>query len=54
VKLPRGYVVTIEGTFRDIATARVDSARYVDFLHIGRFEDRWRIVNVLWAPKERG
>src|SRR5438874_480710 len=40
MQLPRGYEVTIEDTFRNIATARVDSARYVDFLHIARFEDR--------------
>jgi len=32
----------------------VDSARYVDFLHIARFEDRWRIVSVLWEPLVRG
>jgi|SRR5689334_2735100 hypothetical protein len=52
--LPRGYTVTIEHAFRDIASARVDSARYVDFLHIARFEDRWRIVNVLWQLREPG
>jgi hypothetical protein len=51
--LPRGYEVTIEQAFRNIASARVDSARYVDFLHIARFEDRWRIVSVLWEPQER-
>lgn len=54
MKLPRDYQVTIEDAFRNIATARVDSARYVDFLHIARFEDRWRIVNVLWEPLKRG
>ena len=53
MQLPRGYEVTIEDTFRNIATARVDSARYVDYLHIARFEDRWRIVSVLWEPQER-
>lgn len=52
-KLPRGYEVTIEDAFRNIATARVDSARYVDFLHIARFADRWRIVSVMWEPQER-
>jgi hypothetical protein len=52
--LPRDYEVTIGYAFRNIATATVDSARYVDFLHIARFEDRWRIVSVLWEPKVRG
>jgi putative lumazine-binding protein len=51
--LPRDFEVTIENAFRNIATARLDSARYVDFLHIARFEGRWRIVNVLWEPKVR-
>lgn len=52
-KLPRGYEVTILGAFRNVATARVESAGYVDYLHIGRFADRWRIVNVLWEPLTR-
>jgi hypothetical protein len=52
-KLPREYTVTILDVFRNVATAKVDSARYVDYLHIGRFEDRWRIVNVLWEPLTR-
>jgi len=54
MKLPRDNEVTIEDAFRNIATARVNSARYVDYLHIARFEDRWRIVSVLWEPRERG
>jgi hypothetical protein len=53
-QLPREYEVTIGDAFRNIATARVDSARYVDYLQIARFADRWRIVNVLWEPLERG
>src|SRR6266545_7812755 len=39
--IPPGYDVAIQDAFRNVATARVDSARYVDYLHIGRFEDRW-------------
>jgi hypothetical protein len=53
-KLPRGYEVTILDAFRNVATARVNSAAYVDYLHIGRFEDRWRILNVLWEPLTQG
>jgi hypothetical protein len=51
--LSRDYEVSIEDAFRNIAMARVDSAGYVDYLHIGRFDDRWRIVNVLWEPQTR-
>ena len=50
--LPRGSTVTIENAFDGIATARVDSARYVDFLHLARFEDGWRILNVLWQRRD--
>jgi hypothetical protein len=53
VDLPREYQVTVENAFRNIATARVDSAPYIDLLHIVRLEDRWRIVSVLWEPRER-
>ena len=52
--LARDYEVTILEVFRNVAMAKVDSAGYVDYLHIGRFEDRWRIVNVLWEPRTRG
>jgi len=51
--LPREYEVTVQDAFRNIATARVDSARYIDLLHIVRFRDRWRIVSVLWEPRQR-
>ena len=53
-KLRPGYEVTIQDAFRNVATARVDSGGYVDYLHIARFEDRWRIVSVLWEPLTRG
>jgi hypothetical protein len=49
----KDYTLTVHDAFRNIATVTVDSAGYVDYLHIGRFEDRWRIVNVLWEPLER-
>jgi hypothetical protein len=49
-RLPRGYEVAILDVAGNVATARVRSAAYVDYLHIARFEDRWRIVNILWKP----
>jgi signal transduction histidine kinase len=51
--MPRDYEVNVVDAFRNAATATVDSARYVDYLQIGRFEDRWRIVNVLYEPLKR-
>jgi hypothetical protein len=50
---PQDYTLTIHDAFRNIATVMINSAGFVDYLHIARFEDRWRIVNVLWEPLER-
>lgn len=36
---------------RDIATVRVETPWFVDHLQIGRFGDRWVIVNALWHGK---
>ena len=33
------------------AVARVETPWFVDFFHLGRFGQRWLIVNALWAPK---
>jgi len=52
-QLARDYELVVLDAFRNVATATVNSAGYVDYLHIGRFEDRWRIVNVLWEPLKR-
>ncbi len=52
-KLPRDYAVTVFDVFRNVASAKVDSARYVDYLHIGRLPDRWQILDVLWEPRTR-
>ncbi|MEP7203635.1 MAG: nuclear transport factor 2 family protein [Ilumatobacteraceae bacterium] len=49
-KYQRPYEATILDAFKDIATVRVLSSAYMDYLHIARFEDRWLLVNVLWQP----
>ena len=43
--------VTILGVYGDIATVRAEMNDWVDFLHLGRFAEGWRIVNVIWALK---
>lgn len=52
-KLARDYEVVVMDAFRNIASATVNSAGYVDYVQIGRFPDRWRIINVLWEPLKR-
>jgi putative lumazine-binding protein len=46
----RGYTVRIDDVDGDIATATVHSVPYVDYLHLIRTSDGWRIVNALWCP----
>lgn len=35
----------------NMAVARVETPWFIDFFHLGRFGDRWLIVNALWSPK---
>jgi len=37
----------------DIAAVRAETPWFVDFFHMGRFDDRWVIVNALWYSKPR-
>ena len=37
--------------FGDIATVRLLSSVYMDYLHIARVGGRWQIVNVLWQRR---
>jgi len=46
----RGYTVRIDDVDGDIATATVHSVPYVDYLHLIRTSEGWRIVNALWCP----
>jgi Putative lumazine-binding len=45
------YDVTILDTTANMASVRVEGGPYIDLLHVGRFGDTWRIVNVLWEPR---
>ena len=35
------------------AVARVETPWFIDYFHLGRFGDRWVIVNALWYPKPK-
>jgi hypothetical protein len=47
----KSNAVTILGVYNDIAAVKVDSAEYIDYLHIGKVNGRWVIINALWAGK---
>lgn len=44
----RRHDITILDLYGDMASVRVTSAKLVDYMQLGRFEEGWRIVNVLW------
>jgi hypothetical protein len=46
------YEITVFDTFRHIASVKVESHKYVDYLHIAKIEGSWKIVNDLWQLKE--
>jgi hypothetical protein len=48
----RAFEITIQDAFRHIASVRVLSHPYMDYLHVAKIADRWLIVNVLWELRE--
>ena len=43
----------ILGVTAETAAVRLETPWFVDHFHMGRFGDRWIIVNALWHPKPR-
>ncbi|UCC45677.1 MAG: nuclear transport factor 2 family protein [Candidatus Zixiibacteriota bacterium] len=35
---------------KNIASVKVSSVKFIDYIHLARSEGRWQIVNVLWEP----
>ncbi len=44
--------ITILDVYNDIATVKAESAGYIDYLHIGKVNGKWVIINVLWTVKQ--
>jgi hypothetical protein len=47
----RDYELVVLDVFDGIATAKILSEPYMDYLHLARFGDRWLIVNVLYVDR---
>jgi len=43
--------VTILDIYKNAASAKIVASKWVDYLHLAKFNDRWVIVNVLWELK---
>jgi hypothetical protein len=48
----RTYEITILDIFRHIATVRVSSHPFMDYLHLAKINEQWLIVNVLWELQQ--
>ena len=45
--------VRILDIFGNAASVRIDASTWVDYLHVGKWNGRWVIVNVLWENRPR-
>ena len=43
--------VRILDTFGNTASVRVDADRWIDYLHVAKWNGRWVIINVLWENR---
>lgn len=48
----RTYEITILDVFRHIASVKVLSHDYMDYLQLAKFDQEWLLVNVLWELRE--
>jgi len=46
----RDFDVRIDDVHADVATAVVHAVPFLDYLHLVRTADGWRILNALWTP----
>ena len=51
-ELKKAYEVTILDVFRDIATVKVSSYPYMDYLHLAKINGRWWIVHCLYEVRQ--
>jgi len=50
---PREREVTVLDAFRHIASVKIVSRPFIDYLHVARFGERWLIVNVLYDRRRQ-
>ena len=51
---PRGHHVEVLDLDGNLASVKVTSTPYVEYLHLARFGSRWLIVNVVWRRRAGG
>ena len=43
--------ITVLDIHGDIASVKLETPAWVDYMHLSRFNDEWVIVNILWEVK---
>ena len=46
------FEIFIDDVFHDMASVRVYSCHWVDYLHIVRARDEWKLLHVTWVPQK--
>lgn len=49
-KNERNIEVEVQDVSHDMASVKVTSAMYIDYLQMARVNGAWKIINVLWVP----
>ncbi len=45
--------MVILDVFGNAATVRAEARDWIDYLHLGKVDGQWKIINVLWELKPR-
>lgn len=45
----KNWTITILDSYEDIATAKVASGEYMEYIHLAKQDGQWQIVNVLYT-----
>ena len=41
--------IAVFDVFQNIASVRINSSKYVDFLHLVKIGNEWKVINALWT-----
>lgn len=45
----KNWTITLLDSYEEIATVKVSSGEYMEYIHLARQDGHWQIVNVLWT-----
>ena len=48
-----GDKITIAGIYGSMASVKAVSPDFIDFIHLGKVNGEWKILNVIWSPIQK-